>query len=59
MTAFILTICWNFVWPLCSSVREYEFPTYEACAKERDALNRSPKPPSRASCAPKGSEVKR
>jgi hypothetical protein len=53
----ILTLCWSFVWPLCTSIERFEYPTYEACDKERAALMASRKPPSRATCTPKGARL--
>jgi hypothetical protein len=49
----VLTLCWNFVWPLCSSVQTFTYPTYEDCDRERAALMASLRPPSRATCTPK------
>lgn len=59
MTATILTLCWNFVWPFCSSIDVIEYPTYEACDRERTALLTSKRPPSRATCTPKGARLER
>jgi hypothetical protein len=48
----VLTLCWTFVWPFCTSVQYFNYPTYQECDKERAALMAMRKPPSRATCTP-------
>lgn len=53
MTTTILTLCWGYVWPLCSHIDVFEYPSWEACDRERTVLMASPRKPDRATCTPK------
>jgi len=54
---YTLSLCLGMFLGLCGEAREFDYPTYEACAKERDVQlaikNNNIK---RATCSPKPKE---
>ena len=49
---YTLVLCWGMFLATCGSVREYEFPSYEACDKERAVQMAAPVKPYYAVCRP-------
>jgi hypothetical protein len=47
-----LILCFGMYFGICGQVREYEYPTLEACNREREVQLRGPNPPYYAICRP-------
>lgn len=49
---YTLVLCWGMFLSICGSVREYEFPSAEACDRERVVQMAAPTKPYYAVCRP-------